>query len=64
MWCDRDEVLVVIEETGFGGGDGLALFHPGAVGFDVGFGGTGEGLDDSGVGVESVVCCTHRSVWC
>lgn len=64
MWCDGNEVLVVVEETGFGRGDGLALFHPGAVGFDVGFRGTGEVLDDSGVGVEGVVCCAQRSVWC
>lgn len=46
----------MVEEAGFGGGDGLALFHPGAVGFNVGFGGTGKVLDDSCIGVEGVVC--------
>lgn len=45
----------MVEEASFSCGDGLAVFHPGAIGLDVGVGGAREGLDDSCVGEKGIV---------
>lgn len=45
----------MVEEASFRTGDGLAVFHPGTIGLNVGFGGAREGLDDSGVGEKCIV---------
>lgn len=45
----------MIEEACFSSGNGLAVFHPGAIGLDIGVRGAREGLDDSGVGEEGIV---------
>lgn len=43
------------QETAFGGGDGIMLFHPTPVGFDVLFRSARESFQDFAVGAEGIV---------
>lgn len=45
----------MVQETAFGYGDGIMLFHPGPVGFDVLFRGARESFEDFAVGAEGIV---------